>query len=267
MPFPEYPGPQPEPDDAASAEDTGPQHEQSSDSEPRRRPPPYQGQYGQPSGYGGQQAPTYQGQSYGQSQYGQGQYGQGQYGQGQYGQGPYGQSHYGQGQYGQGQYGQPRYGPPAPGQPYTHGQQVMRRPGTVTAGCILAWIGSAIGIIAGIFIAAISSDQDLMEDLLTQLNLTMTTEEAANLFQMAGIITAVWCLAVLIISIFAFRRAKWAAITLMVMAAVVAALGVFGMISGGPSTGVIQIVWSVLSAVLIYNSRGSKAWYDAKARR
>jgi hypothetical protein len=52
------------------------------------------GNYGQESGYGGQQS------QYGQSQSGQGQYGQGQYGQGDYGRGQYGQSEQG-GSFGQ----------------------------------------------------------------------------------------------------------------------------------------------------------------------
>ena len=81
-------------------------------------PPPFQGQFGQPTAAGQSQygQPAQHGQVYGGGQQAPAQYGQYGAQPQQTGQAPYGQPQHGQPQYGQPQYGQPQYGQPQYGQ-------------------------------------------------------------------------------------------------------------------------------------------------------
>lgn len=147
-----------DPSSGSDSQDSTQQHRtgDEQDSFQRGSTQPAQGQYSQPQ-YGQQE---YGQQEYGQTEYGQTQPGQPQYGQQQ----PFGQSHPGQQGYGQPQPGQQPYGQPQPGQqpygqPQYPGQYATQaagagRPGSITAGAVLAFVQAGAVIIASIALLA-----------------------------------------------------------------------------------------------------------------
>lgn len=233
MPFPEYPGPEQRPaEDPQGRPESG--WGQPADEQPQR-PPPYRGQYGEAPPVGGwqpPQAPQHPGQ-------------QAYWGQGHYAQWPYNQQ----------------------ATPQAPDPRRMRRPGHVTAGCVLAWVGAGLGILFGLLFLVLHNSALLLDpltDQMRQAGMSIDRSETASLLQTVGIIMTLWCLAVAVVAGFAFRRARWAAITLLVMAGCSVAIGLVNLLAGNPA-GLIQSAWSLVSALLVI--RGGQAWYAAAHRR
>ncbi len=239
------------------------------------QPPPYeQGKYGQPGSYG---QPGGQGQQYGQPPHGQPQsgqppYGQPQYGQPQYGQQPSGQQNpYGQPpQYGQqNPYGQPsQYGQYQPGPYGQYGGAPVRpsgrRPGAVTAAMVMAWIGSALLLLLGLVMVAFAGNQDFLDGLREGgLGANVSDQDVTTLMNVIGVILLGFGAVVLVLSIFAFRRANWARIALTVVGAIYCALQLVALLDGAPAV-IVSIGWVVAALVLMWLP-DSRAWYAAKA--
>ena len=151
------------------------------------------------------------------------------------------------------------------GQPYAQQalapDQTLRRPGTVVAGCIMAWVGSAIGLVMGLFFVTITEDSAIFDDY----DFGMSRSDAVTMFQLTGGFMIVWCLLVIAMAIFAFRGARWAALTLLVMAGITAVMTLVNAFSGGGGGGLAGVAWAVASAFLIYQTRSSKEWFAAKS--
>lgn len=163
------------------------------------------------------------------------------------------------------QQGYPEYG--AYGQP--HAQQAYqppggtpKRPGSVLAGAVLAWIGGAIGLLFGV--VSIGSADDLVADLPESAKEGFTDAEMVDALQVLGVVIAVWCLAVIVLATLAFLGRRWAAIGVVAMAAVFSAMMLVGVLSGN-GAGLAFVAWTVASAVLIYFTNAAKEWYTAKA--
>ena len=134
-----------------------------------------------------------------------------------------------------------------------------RRPGAVVAGCVLAWIGSAVGMLAGVFALAISESSDLLDQIADEAD----RGDAARLMHVSGAVTLVWCLAVAVFAFFAFRRSTWAARALVVMAGIVVALSVINLSVTGSPGAAPALIWSALSAFLVYGAKRSRDWFKA----
>jgi hypothetical protein len=162
--------------------------------------------------------------------------------------------------------------PPQEGYPeyggYTSSQQPFypsadrpSRPVTVIIGCIMAWVGSAVGILIGALFLSITEDSALFDDV----DLDVNRADAVDVLNLTGAFLLGWCLIVVVMAFLAFRGAKWAAITLLVMAGIMIALTLVTIVSGGGGQGVIGLLWSLASAALIYLNRPAKEWFAAKA--
>jgi hypothetical protein len=168
-------------------------------------PPPYQGA----------QPPYHSGQPHGPQQgYGQPQPGAQQ----PYGQGPYGQQPYAYPP----QYGAPAYGQPPQGA-FQRPGDADERPRTVTIAAWLTWALSALSILTFILIAFVLGvareeflDQLEQEQNFQQLDIP-ADQVVAGLWVM-GAIALFWGLAAMVLAWFAYRRANWARITLVVSA-------------------------------------------------
>lgn len=155
--------------------------------------------------------------------------------------------------------GQPGVGRYAEGSPAPSSDP--RRPWTVLVGCILAWVGSAIGVLLSAVALTLNEDSEILDDLPAG---TDRADALATIQLQAGVLL-VWCLAVLVLTFFAYRRARWAAITLLVLAGLVALAVLLNLLLGGSAAGLPILAWSVASAVLIYRTQASRDWFDARA--
>jgi hypothetical protein len=147
---------------------------------------------------------------------------------------------------------------PADNQPPPY-REPSSRPATVTAGCVMAWIGGAIGLLGGIALGALPSDAQVFERF-------DDPEAAASTLRTTGYFYAAWCVVVLVLAVLAFLGRRWAAVSLLVMAGALLLLTLFAAIQGQP-TGLWSGLWSLLSALLIYRIGDSKAWFDRMAAR
>lgn len=134
-----------------------------------------------------------------------------------------------------------------------------RRPGTVLAGCILAWVGSAAGIYTAVVLLTASQQSGLYDGLSADQRL-----EVASVYRLVGILNLIWCPIVILAALFAFRRAKWAAITLVLMAVVWILVNIFNALAGGGFGVVLGVVWTTASVTLVYFLRPSREWYAAR---
>jgi hypothetical protein len=162
------------------------------------------------------------------------------------------------------QAGYPEYG--AYGSP--HAQQAFQAPGygpkrpvTVLIGCIMAWIGAGFGILIGLVLLSISEDSSVFDEV----DLDMSRSDVVDLMHVTGAFLAALCLIVIVMAVFAFRGAKWAAITLVVMAGIMVVLTLVSMVTGGGAQGAPGLIWSVVSGVLIYLNRPAREWFEAKS--
>jgi hypothetical protein len=236
-------------------------------------PPPTQG-YGQPGGgqpaapqypqgggypppYG--QTPSGQPNPYGQP-YGQPYGHQGAYGQPQYGQQP--PQPYGQPapqQYGQQPYGQPYYG--APRRPVDPDQ----RPTTVSIAAWITWGLSALTAV-GLVIAGIALTVG-GQDLVRQLEQDPTYRELQNvptdqLIAGTWVLIAVglfWSVAAMVLAWFAYRRANWARVTLVVSSAITA---LFSLLTF--PVGILQTFGAAAVIALLFTG-GANEWYARRA--
>lgn len=154
--------------------------------------------------------------------------------------------------------------------PYAQGPggaaQPLKRPGSVLAGCILAWVGGALGLCMGAMIAAIGGSETVKQELVDQGMLNPSeVDDYINAARISMGILAVWCLAVIVVAAFAFAGRPWAGLTLFVMAAVYVVISLIQVVmSGTVGSGVVGIAWVVLSGVLVYRSASGKAWFEQR---
>lgn len=170
---------------------------------------------------------------------------------------PQGQGHgppdYGYG-YPPGYYG---YGYP-PGDP-------NRRPAQVVAAHVMTWIGSAFGVMTGVFFIIAAGSQEIIDLVREQLAAEDFDEgQFATMLRVAGALSAVWSLAVVVVSVFSWRRANWAAILLTVMGAGYLVVQLITMVTGQPAV-LFTIVWVAVVLVLLWWP-ASRQWYAGGRR-
>lgn len=149
--------------------------------------------------------------------------------------------------------------PPGPGYGGQDERPAPSRPGTLLAGCILTWIGSALGLLLGIALLALSNSDDLFDALPDNTN----RDDAQLILQVTGGLLIVSCLLALLFSILAFTGKRWAAIALTVLGVLWILLSLYGLVTGGGGSGLLPIVWIGVSVGLVM--AGSKEWFDHKS--
>ena len=123
--------------------------------------------------------------------------------------------------------------------------ETTKRPVTLVIGCVMAWVGGGLGLIGGIILGALPADADFFTKRFDD------PAAAASVVHTVGYLYAAWSLAVIVVAVFAFLGRRWAALTLVVMAAVILVLTLISALRG-PSTGIISGIWSAVSAALVY---------------
>jgi hypothetical protein len=250
------------------------------DSSGRPVPPPTQG-YGstfpeqQPGETGGGQE---QGQPQGQPQagypYPPQPYGeQLPYGQPPYGQ-PYGQQvpygsyppQYGQLPYGQLPPGQPSQGQPPYGQPYYGAPPVNpdERPRTVTAAAWITWALSGLAILAFIsiaFVLGVARDEFLRQVQQDQnfQQLDVPTDQLVAALWVVGAIALFWGVSAVVLAWFAYRRANWARIALVISAGFTALFSILAF-----PVGLLHTFGAAIVVALLFMG-GANEWYAGRS--
>jgi hypothetical protein len=228
-----YPGPWPPDPGQPGPPPQQPAQPQSPPPPGHEQPGPYApgaGPYGQPpQGYGG--APGYGGaQGYGQSQGYPQAYP------------PYG--------YTTGYYGYP----PAHRDPDS-------RPGQLVTAHVLTWVGAALALLTALFLVIAASSPDIVDLAVEQLQTEGVTEQdLVTTMRVGGIITALWAAAVIVVSIFSWRRANWAAILLTVMGGAYMLTQLISLVVMGQVAVLFTIVWVAAVLTLLWWPT-SRQWY------
>lgn len=180
------------------------------------------------------------------------------YGQAPYAQGPYGQGPYGQGpSYPQAPYGQAPY-------PAAYGQVVDpdRRPGTVTAGGLIAIITSALSaVLTGLgIIGLLAARSDFLDAVRDDPDFQASGLSADSLFGvvMGGLVFAVVCsLLGCLLGFLVLRRSNVARILLVISAGIVAVVSLVGIAS------ILPVLWLAASAatVVLMFTGGANQWF------
>jgi hypothetical protein len=172
-------------------------------------------------------------------------------------------------------YGYPPPYPPTPGYPSGYGYGYPggyygyppadrnRRPGQVVAAHVLTWIGSAFGLLTGAFFLIAAGSPDIIAMVREQLAAGGISEgEFVSMLRIAGVLTALWSLAVLVVSVFSWRRARWAALLLSAMGVGYVLVQLFALASGQIAV-LFTIVW-VAAVVALLWVPPSRQWYAAR---
>ena len=148
------------------------------------------------------------------------------------------------------------YGAPGGyGDPYHQVGMPQRRPGTVTAGAILTWVGCALMIIMGIIVAVAGGSLDLTEALGDM------SGAATGIMVGVGIFLVVAGAIPLVLGILAFKGSKGALIGLTVVGVIWVLLTLVSLFSDAGSGGnLIAVLWIAGATALFWSGR---SWYDA----
>jgi hypothetical protein len=136
------------------------------------------------------------------------------------------------------------------------------RPRLLTIGCILTWVGCAIGLAGGLSLFMVDEDSSYFDNLDPDVD----RADAASALHTIGVGLSIWCVLVAVVAVVAYRGAKWAAVTLLVMGIVFAVIGFLNLLAGNPY-GLFAPIWALGAAYLVSRHPSSRAWYDAVAER
>jgi hypothetical protein len=136
------------------------------------------------------------------------------------------------------------------------------RPASVYAGCVMAWIGSVIGLIIGGFLVSIASTSPALDTVAAP-----DRADVASSLHVVGGILLVWCPIVIVVAVFAYRGARWAALTLLGMAGAYVLASIVSLATNSTAQGGLALIWTAVSAGLVYVPRSSREWFAAMGAR
>lgn len=137
----------------------------------------------------------------------------------------------------------------------THGSPVLFRPMQVTIAAALAWLGSVLMILFGLLLMFGAAAEP------AELGLSGQAAQAMDFLTNAGIGMVLWGLVVLVVALFAFRRANWARWVLVALGTLAVLLNLFGLFQANVFA-LIAILWIGASVALLMTGP-SATWYLA----
>jgi hypothetical protein len=136
--------------------------------------------------------------------------------------------------------------------------RALARPTAVFAGCVMAWVGSVVGLAIGSVLITIDSGSPALDSVAPA-----DRADVASSLAIWGTILVVACPIVIVAAWFAFRGVKWAALTLVGMAGAYLVAAVVSLASGTGSSGGLGLLWTMVSAGLLYANATARRWFDA----
>lgn len=146
------------------------------------------------------------------------------------------------------------------------GRDPEKRPGTVTAACVITWISAGlVGLICGLVALVVSANRDaLVRELRRQVgaaDVQVTTDQAlAATWAIVGI-GLVWCLLAVVLAVLAFRRSRAGRIGLVISAALTVLVSLVAVLS---FVSVLPLLLGVAVIVLLFTG-GANDWYARRA--
>jgi hypothetical protein len=140
-----------------------------------------------------------------------------------------------------------------------------RRPPQLVTAHVLTWVGVAFGLFTGVFFLAASGSQEILDLAMEQLGTAgLSADQLATMLRFAGVVMALWSVAVAVVSVFSWRRANWAAILLTVMGGLYLLMQLFALVTGQLAV-LFTIVWVAAVIVLMWWPT-SRQWYAGRGR-
>ena len=141
----------------------------------------------------------------------------------------------------------------APYDPSAFPEEELRRPGAVTAACVITWVFSVIALLAAAWMfIAVNADRDGFERSISEgqdlENVGLTADEVVNMVTSVSIAIALLSALAIVVAALAFRRTRWARAVLLLL-----------------SVAVVPFFWLLAAiAVMILLMLGrSKRWFKA----
>jgi hypothetical protein len=139
---------------------------------------------------------------------------------------------------------------------------LLERPSWVFAGCVMAWVGGVLGCIIGGFLVSIASTSPALDTVAAA-----DRADVASSLHVVGGILLVWCPLVIIVAVFAYRGARWAALTLVGMAGAYGVASIVSLMTSSTAQGGLALVWAAVSAGLVYLPPSSREWFNRMTAR
>lgn len=137
----------------------------------------------------------------------------------------------------------------------------LKRPASVLAGCIMAWIGCVRLTFGAYTWFTIDKDSSVIDQDASAADI----DAAVQGLHFFGGVILFWAFVLLALTVFAFVGHKWAATGLVVLAGVSVLVSLVGLLTALSTFFLTAAVWSVVSAVLVRYREPSKEWYAALA--
>jgi hypothetical protein len=135
------------------------------------------------------------------------------------------------------------------------------RPGQLVTAHVLTWVGAALALLTALFLVIAASSPDIVDLAVEQLQSEGVTEQdLVTTMRVGGIITALWAAAVIVVSVFSWRRANWAAILLTVMGGAYMLTQLISLVVMGQVAVLFTIVWVAAVLTLLWWPT-SRQWY------
>jgi hypothetical protein len=135
------------------------------------------------------------------------------------------------------------------------------RPGQLVTAHVLTWVGAALALLTALFLVVAASSPDIVDLAVEQLQSEGVTEQdLVTTMRVGGIITALWAAAVIVVSVFSWRRANWAAILLTVMGGAYMLTQLISLVVMGQVAVLFTIVWVAAVLTLLWWPT-SRQWY------
>ncbi|HIZ34879.1 MAG TPA: tetraspanin family protein [Candidatus Ruania gallistercoris] len=152
----------------------------------------------------------------------------------------------------------PGYGAPGGyGDPYAQVGMPQQRPGTVTAGAVMTFIGCGVMILLGLIIVifALAGSQAFTEAF------GEASGFATGAIAVVGIVLLVIGVIPFILGLFAFRGSKGALIGLTIFAGIYVLLSLGSVFTDSGTGGtLLPLIWVIAATALFWSG---KSWYDA----
>ncbi|RYP86668.1 hypothetical protein EKO23_08325 [Nocardioides guangzhouensis] len=152
----------------------------------------------------------------------------------------------------------------APYDPTAYPEEELRRPGTVTAACVITWVFSVIALLAAAWMfIAVYADRDGFERSISEgqdlENVGLTADEVVTMVTSVSIAIALLSALAIVVAALAFRRTRWARVVLLLLSVVTSFASLL------LSVAVVPFFWLLAAiAVMILLMLGrSKRWFKA----
>lgn len=142
------------------------------------------------------------------------------------------------------------------------GQPELRRPGSVTAGVVLSWIGAGLFVLLGLTALLFAGNPAFLTELEASLGQRIDEATVTTLMQGVGALMLIWGIGVFLAALFAWRRRRWARILLTVMGVLYSLFQLLGVLTGAVAA-LVPVMWVAVAVGLLWTPTAN-AWFAGR---